>query len=61
MVAIKEKCTFNNFDSSLLGLYLVDRELESPKEKAFTIDIPYTMSEEDFSMITGERFFENIP
>lgn len=59
MVAIKEKCTFNTFDSSLLGLYLVDRELESPKEKAFTIDIPYTMSEEDFSMITGERFFEN--
>lgn len=58
MVEIKEKLTFNQFDSKGLGMYLIDRELESPKEKKVLVDIPYRQSVEDFSMITGERIFE---
>lgn len=59
MVEIIERLWTAHFNSASFKMYLIDRTLESPKEKSTIVNIPYTMSEEDFSMITGERFFEN--
>lgn len=58
VVEIREKLKFQTFDSKKMGFYLVERSLDSPQEKTVTVNIPYAQGVADFSMITGERIFE---
>ena len=59
MTEIKEGIIFDRFDSKRHGLYLVERDAPSPSEKEITEDIPFMQGVHDFSMILGERIFDN--
>ncbi|MDT2830017.1 hypothetical protein P7H62_14200 [Vagococcus carniphilus] len=59
MTEIKEGIIFDRFDSKRHGLYLFERDAPTPSEKEITEDIPFMQGVHDFSMILGERVFEN--
>lgn len=59
MVEINERITFNEFDSKKLGLYLIERDAVSPSEKEIVETIPFMQGVHDFSMLLGERIFDN--
>ncbi len=59
MVEINEGISFSKFNSKSHGLYLVEREAPSPSEKEIAEDIPFMQGVHDFSMMLGERIFDN--
>ena len=59
MIEIKEQIEVNQFNSKKMGLYLVSRDAPTPKEKEIIEDLPYSQGVLDFSMIMGERMFDN--
>lgn len=59
MVEINEGISFSKFNSKKHGLYLVEREAPSPSEKEIAEDIPFMQGVHDFSMMLGERIFDN--
>ena len=54
-----EGIQINNFNSVNEGLLLVERDAPLPEEKAIIEDIPYMQGVLDFSMLLGERVFNN--
>ena len=54
-----EKIIFNEFDSSEFDLKLISRDAPSPEEKEVAESVPYKQGKDDFSMIYGQRPFEN--
>src|SRR5699024_11943405 len=59
MIEIKEQIEVNKFNSKRLGLYLLNRDAPTPEEKEIIEDLPYSQGVLDFSMIMGERMFDN--
>ncbi|HFI0463825.1 TPA: hypothetical protein ACGO1T_001015 [Streptococcus suis] len=59
VLLIKEYIEFHGFNSKELGLYLVTRDAPTPEEKEVIEDIPFKQGVLDFSMILGERTFNN--
>lgn len=55
---INEGITFGDFDSRAQGMWLLEREAPTPKEKAITDSVPYQQGEYDFSMLDNQRYFE---
>lgn len=56
---ITEIIQANQFNSGNEGMYLVERDAPSPKEKEIIEDVPHSQGVLDFSMIFGERKFKN--
>ena len=54
-----EGIQINDFNSVDEGLLLVERDAPLPEEKAVIEDIPYMQGVLDFSMLLGERVFNN--
>ena len=54
-----EGIQINDFNSVDEGLLLVERDAPLPEEKAVIEDIPYMQGFLDFSMLLGERVFNN--
>lgn len=54
-----EGIQFNDFNSVNEGLHLLDRQAPSPDEKEIIESIPYSQGVLDFSMLLGERVFNN--
>lgn len=59
VVKINEMIEFADFNSKDCNLYLLNRNADTPKEKEIIEDIPFMQGVLDFSMILGERTFEN--
>lgn len=59
MLEIKELIQFKDFNSKDFGLYLLERDAPTPDEKEVIENIPFMQGELDFSMLLGERVFEN--
>lgn len=59
MVEISEFITFGEFNSKKEGFYLIERDAPSPDEKEIIENIPFSQGVHDFSMILGERIFQN--
>jgi hypothetical protein len=59
VVEIKEMIEFADFNTKENNLYLVSREAPTPEEKEIIEDIPFMQGVLDFSMILGDRIFEN--
>lgn len=55
---INEGITFGDFDSRAQGMWLLEREAPTPKEKTITDSVPYQQGEYDFSMLDNQRYFE---
>lgn len=55
----EERIEFGEFISSNFDLYLVEREAPTPKEKEILQDVPFMQGAHDFSMMLGERIFDN--
>lgn len=58
-VRIDEYIKFMSFNSKSEGLYLVERHAPTPEEKSIIKNLPYRQGVLDFSMLLGERVFEN--
>lgn len=56
---ITEGITFGTFNSMAQGWSLMSREAPSPEEKEVVEDLLYSQGVLDFSMLTGERYFQN--
>ena len=56
---ITEYIQFSDFDSRDYGMLLVDRSAPTPSGKDIIEDLPFMQGNYDFSMILGERIFEN--
>ncbi|EAE4828483.1 TPA_asm: hypothetical protein GYV56_12605 [Listeria monocytogenes] len=56
---IVEKIEFGDFDSKTEGFYLLSRDAPSPAEKEVVDDVPFMQGVYDFSMMLGERVFQN--
>lgn len=54
----REGIRFGSFDSAKSGLWLLEREAPTPKEKTITDSVPYQQGEYDFSMLDNQRYFE---
>lgn len=54
-----ERIQFNNFDSEKHGLYLLQRDAPTPTEKSVVENIPFAQGLQDYSLIMGERIFNN--
>ena len=59
VVEIKEMIEFAGFNTKEHNLYLLNRDATTPEEKEIIEDIPFRQGVLDFSMILGERVFEN--
>lgn len=59
MLEINELIQFKDFNSKDLNLYLLERDAPTPDEKEVIESIPFMQGELDFSMLLGERVFEN--
>ena len=59
VVEIKEMIEFAGFNTKVNNLYLVSRDAPTPEEKEIIEDIPFMQGVLDFSMILGDRIFEN--
>lgn len=59
MEAIREGITFNGKHSRYYGLMMMTRSAPTPEEKTIVDDVPFMQGVYDFSMITGERIFNN--
>lgn len=58
-INIKEYIEFMDFNSKSEGFYLVERHAPTPDEKSIIKNLPYRQGVLDFSMLLGERVFEN--
>lgn len=56
---VDERIEFGDFISSNYDLYLVERDAPTPKEKEILQDVPFMQGAHDFSMMLGERIFDN--
>ena len=54
-----EGIIIDSFNSMQENLFLIDRAAPSPDEKEVVESIPFMNGSYDFSMIFGERFFED--
>lgn len=59
VVEIKEMIEFAGFNTKKNNLYLLSRDAPTPEEKEIIEDIPFLQGVLDFSMILGDRIFEN--
>ncbi len=59
MTQITEYFSFGDFNSKTEGFYILEHDAPSPDEKEIIEDIPYMQGVYDFSMLLGERVFEN--
>ncbi|OHY30936.1 hypothetical protein BI362_00935 [Streptococcus parauberis] len=59
MLEINELIQFKDFNSKDFNLYLLERDAPTPDEKEVIESIPFMQGELDFSMLLGERVFEN--
>lgn len=59
VVEIKEMIEFAGFNTKDNHLYLINRNAPSPAEKEVIEDIPFMQGVLDFSMVLGERVFQN--
>lgn len=59
LLEINEYIQFKEFNSRAENLYLINREAPTPDEKSIIKNIPFQQGVLDFSMILGERVFEN--
>lgn len=55
----EEGITFGDFNSAADGWWLIGREAPTPKEVEVTASVPYMQGKYDFSMLNGQRYFEN--
>lgn len=58
---IKEGIAFDGKHSKEFGLLLRERNAPTPAEKTIQESLPFVNGVYDFSMILGERFYENRP
>lgn len=58
---ITEGIEFGDLISINEGMWLIDRSAPTPSEKTITDSVPFMQGEYDFSMIMGERVFDNRP
>lgn len=58
---ITEGFSFSDFDTTKEGMWLVSRSAPSPSEKPIVDSGPFTQGVYDFSMMMGERVFNNRP
>lgn len=58
---ITEGIEFGDLVSRNEGMWLIDRSAPTPSEKTVTDSVPFMQGEYDFSMIMGERVFDNRP
>lgn len=56
---VEERIEFGDFKSPDFDLYLVERDAPTPKEKEILQDVPFMQGSHDFSMMLGERIFDN--
>lgn len=56
---VTERIEFGEFNSSNFDLYLVERDAPTPKEKEILQDVPFMQGSHDFSMMLGERIFND--
>lgn len=61
MLEIVEYFSFNQFNSKDEGFYIIEHEAPSPAEKEIIEVLPFMQGQHDFSMLLGERVFENRP
>lgn len=54
-----EYIEFMDFNSKSEGLFLISRDAPTPSEKNIVKNLPYRQGNLDFSMLLGERVFEN--
>lgn len=59
MLEIIEYFSFNQFNSKDEGFYIIEHEAPSPDEKEIVEVLPFMQGQHDFSMLLGERVFEN--
>lgn len=59
MLEIVEHFSFGQFNSKDEGFYLIEHEAPSPDEKEIIETLPFMQGQLDFSMLLGERVFEN--
>lgn len=59
MLEIVEYFSFNQFNSKDEGFYIVEHEAPSPDEQEIIEVLPFMQGQHDFSMLLGERIFEN--
>ena len=59
MVRISEYIQFDKFDSKAWGLYLVEREIETPEENEQKTSVPGRHGMLNFAFATRERIFKN--
>lgn len=55
----KEGVVFGSFNSADDGWWLVGRDAPTPKENEVTASVPYMQGNYDFSILNGQRYFEN--
>jgi len=58
---IKEGFTFDGKHTKEFGMSLKDRKTPTPEEKKITEEVPFMHGIYDFSMILGERIYQNRP
>lgn len=56
---MNEKVEFNRFDSANLGLLVAEHHSPTPNEKQILESVPFMQGQHDFSMLLGERVFDN--
>lgn len=59
MLEIVEYFSFNQFNSKDEGFYIIEHDAPSPDEKEIIEVLPFMQGQLDFSMLLGERIFEN--
>lgn len=56
---MNEKIQFNKFNSSELGLVVIAHHSPTPDEKQILESVPFMQGQHDFSMLLGEKVFDN--
>lgn len=56
---ITEGFIFGDYDSRENNMFLISRDAPTPSEKEITESVPYMQGVYDFSILNGDRFFDN--
>lgn len=59
MLKIVEHFSFGQFNSKDEGFYIIEHDAPSPKEQEIIETLPFMQGQLDFSMLLGERIFDN--
>lgn len=59
MLEIVEHFSFNQFNSKDEGFYILEHDAPSPDEQEIIETLPFMQGQHDFSMLLGERVFDN--